>query len=63
MALQDYNPAGKFLFQVANETKSDNERFVNFKQAATLSNSGTSHLKRMSESLGINLSLNLNSTL
>ena len=62
MALQDYNSAGKFLFQVTNETKSGNERFVNFKHAATLSNSGTSHLKRMSESLGINLSLNLNST-
>jgi len=60
MTLQDYNSAGQFLLQGANETKSINERFVNFKQAATLRNSGTSHLKRMSESLGINLSLNLN---
>lgn len=60
LTLQDYNSAGQFLLQGANETKSGNERFVNFKQAATLSNSGTSHLKRMSESLGINLSLNLN---
>ena len=62
MALQDYNSAGQFMLQGTNETKSGNERFVNFKQAATLGNSGTSHLKRMSESLGINLSLNLNST-
>ena len=60
MTLQDYNSAGQFLLQGVNETKSSNERFVNFKQAATLGNSGTSHLKRMSESLGINLSLNLN---
>jgi hypothetical protein len=60
MALQDYNSAGQFLLQGANETKSGNERFVNFKHAATLGNYGTSHLKRMSESLGINLSLNLN---
>lgn len=60
MALHDYNSTGHFLLQGTNETKSNNERFVNFKQAATLGNSGTSHLKRMSESLGINLFLNLN---
>jgi hypothetical protein len=60
MTLQDYNSAGQFLLQGANETKSSNERFVNFKQAATLGNSGTSHLKRMSKSLGTNISLKLN---
>jgi len=60
MALQDYNSAGQFLLQGTNEMKSGNERFVNFKQAAALGNSGTSHLKRMSESLEINLSFNLN---
>jgi hypothetical protein len=60
MTLQDYNSAGQFLLQGANETKSSNERFVNFKQAATLGNSGTSHLKRMSKSLGTNLSLIFN---
>lgn len=60
MALQDYNSACQFLLHGANETKSGNERFVNFKQAATLGNSGTTHLKGMAKSLGINLSLNLN---
>ena len=60
MALHDYNSAGRFLQQGTNEMKSGNERFVNFKQAAALGNSGTFHLKRMSESLEINLSFNLN---
>ena len=62
IALQDYNYAGQFLLQGANEMRSGNERLVKFKQAVALGNSGTSHIKRMSESLGINLSLNTNST-
>lgn len=58
LALQDYNSAGQFLLQGANEAKKGSGGFENFQKAATLSNSGTTHLKKASESLGINLSLN-----
>ncbi len=57
MALQDYNSAGQFLLKGANEAKRGSSGFENFQKAATLRNSGIVHLKKASESLGINVSL------
>lgn len=54
-ALQDYNSAGKFLVEGANEAKSGRNGLGNFQKAAALSSSGTAHLKKASEALGINV--------
>jgi hypothetical protein len=57
-ALQESNSAGKLLLKGANEAKRGVREFENFQKAAALNNSITTHLKKVSESLGINLSLN-----
>lgn len=57
-ALQDYNYAGKFSLEGANEAKSSRSGFGSFQKAATLSSSGTAHLKKASEALQENLPLN-----
>ena len=57
MGLQDYNSAGQYLLQGANEGKSGGTGVDNFQKAAEMSSSGTAHLKKASESLGINLPL------
>lgn len=49
MALQDYNSAGQFLLQGANEAKDGSGGVEKFQKAATLSNYGTAHLKKASE--------------
>ena len=53
-ALQDFNSAGTFLLEGANEAKSGRNGLENFKKAAALSSSGTVHMKKVSEALGIN---------
>lgn len=57
-ALQDYNSAGKFLMEGANEAKSGRNGFGSFQKAAGQSSSATAHLKKASEALGIKVSLN-----
>jgi len=52
-ALEDYNSAGQFLLQGANEAKNGTGRAENFQKAGTFSNSGTAHLKNASELAGI----------
>jgi hypothetical protein len=52
-ALQDYNSAGQFLLQGANETKNGTVGADNFLKARTFRNSGTDHLKKASELAGI----------
>jgi len=52
-ALQDYNSAGQFLLQGANEAKNVTGGAENLQKARTLSDSGTDHLKRTSELAGI----------
>ncbi len=52
-ALQDYNSAGQFLLQGANEAKNGTVGAENFQQARIFRNSGTDHLKRASELAGI----------
>lgn len=52
-ALQDYNSAGQFLLQGANEAKNGTGGAETFQKARTLRNSGTAHLKRASELSGI----------
>jgi hypothetical protein len=56
--LQDYNSAGKFLLEGANEAKSGRNGFSSFQKAAASSSSGTAHLKKASEALGISVPLN-----
>lgn len=51
--LQDYNSAGQFLLQGANEVKNGTIGAENLQKARTLSDSGTDHLKRASELAGI----------
>ncbi len=53
LALQDYNSAGQFLLQGANEAKNGTVGAENFQKAITFRNSGTDHLKRASELAGI----------
>ena len=53
VALQDYNSAGQFLLQGANEAKNGTGGAENFQKAGTFSDSGTDHLKRASELAGI----------
>jgi hypothetical protein len=53
MALQDYNAAGQFLLQGANEAKNGTAGAEYFQQANISSNSGTDHLKNASELAGI----------
>jgi hypothetical protein len=53
VALQDYNSAGQFLLQEANEAKNGTIKAENFQKARTFRNSGTDHLKRASELAGI----------
>jgi hypothetical protein len=57
-ALQDYNSAGTFLLEGANEAKSGRNGFSSFQKAAASSSSGTAHLKKASEALGISVPLN-----
>lgn len=57
-ALQDYNSAGKFLLEGANEAKSGKSGLGGFQKAAALSSSGTVHLKKASETLEINIPFN-----
>lgn len=52
-ALQDYNSAGQFLLQGANEAKNGTVGAENFQKARTFRNSGTDHLKKASELAGI----------
>ncbi|WP_292378078.1 hypothetical protein [Methanosarcina sp. UBA289] len=52
-SLQDYNSAGQFLLQGANEAKNGTGGLENFQKASTFRNSGTDHLKRASELAGI----------
>ncbi|MHC1755532.1 MAG: hypothetical protein AB9861_08905 [Methanosarcina sp.] len=52
-ALEDYNSAGQFLLQGANEAKNGTGGAENFQKARTSRNSGTDHLKRASELAGI----------
>jgi len=52
-ALQDYNSAGQFLLQGANEAKNVTGGAENLQKARNLSDSGTDHLKRASELAGI----------
>jgi hypothetical protein len=56
--LQDYNSAGKFLLEGANDAKSGRNGFGSFQKAAASSSSGTDHLKKASEALGISVPLN-----
>jgi hypothetical protein len=53
IALQDYNYAGQFLLQGANEAKNSTGGAENFQKARTFRNSGTDHLKKASELAGI----------
>lgn len=53
VALQDYNSAGQFLLQGANEAKNGTVGAETFLKARTFRNSGTDHLKRASELAGI----------
>ena len=53
VALQDYNSAGQFLLQGANEAKNGTGGVENFQKARTFSDSGTAHLKKASELSGI----------
>ncbi len=52
-ALQDYNSAGQYLLQGANEAKNGTVGAENFQKAKTLSDSGTAHLEKASELAGI----------
>lgn len=52
-ALQDYNSAGQFLLQGANEAKNGTVGAEYFQKAKMARNSGTDHLKRASELAGI----------
>jgi hypothetical protein len=52
-ALQDYNSAGQFLLQGANEAKNGTVGTENFLKARTFRNSGTDHLEKASELSGI----------
>ncbi|AKB82352.1 hypothetical protein MSBR3_1774 [Methanosarcina barkeri 3] len=52
-ALQDYNSAGQFLLQGANEAKNGTVGTENFLKARAFRNSGTDHLKKASELAGI----------
>jgi hypothetical protein len=52
-ALQEYNSAGQFLLQGANEAKNGTGGAENLQKARTFRNSGTDHLKRASELSGI----------
>ena len=52
-ALQDYNSAGQFLLQGANEAKNGTVGAENLQTARTFSDSGTAHLERASELVGI----------
>jgi hypothetical protein len=54
MALQDYNSAGQFLLQGANEAKNGTGGAENLQKASTFSGSGTDHLRNASELAGIN---------
>lgn len=56
--LQDYNSAGNFLLEGSNEAKSSRSGFQSFQKAAASSRSGTAHLKKASEALGISVPLN-----
>jgi len=53
MALQDYNSAGQFLLQGANEAKNGTGGVEYFQKAKISRNSGTDHLKKASELAGI----------
>jgi len=53
LALQDYNSAGQFLLQGANEAKNGTVGAENFQKAGTLRSSGTDHLQKASELAGI----------
>lgn len=53
LALQDYNSAGHFLLQGADEAKNGIVGAENFQKAITFRNSGTDHLKKASELAGI----------
>jgi hypothetical protein len=59
MGLQDYNSSGRYLLQGATEGKSGGTGIENFQTAAQMTSSGTAHLKKASESLGINIPINL----
>lgn len=52
-ALEDYNSAGQFLLQGANEAKNGTGGTENFQKAGTFRDSGTAHLKNASELAGI----------
>ena len=52
-ALQDYNSAGQFLLQGANEAKNGTGGIENFQKARPFRNSGTGHLMNASELAGI----------
>jgi hypothetical protein len=54
-ALLDYNSAGKFLLEGIIEANSGKNGLESFQKAAALSDSGTAHLKKASEALGINV--------
>jgi hypothetical protein len=56
--LQDYYSAGTSLLEGANEAKSGKSGLQNFQAAAASSSSGTVHLKKMSEALGISVPFN-----
>lgn len=53
LALQDYNSAGQFLLQGANEAKNGTGGAENFQKARIFSDSGTDHLENASELAGI----------
>lgn len=53
LALQDYNSAGHLLLQGANEVKNVTREAENLQKARTYSDSGTYHLKKVSELAGI----------
>jgi hypothetical protein len=59
MGLQEFNSAGQYLLQGANEGKSGGTGIESFQMAAQMTSSGTAHLKKASESLGINIPINL----
>ncbi|HEX2919564.1 MAG TPA: hypothetical protein VHO50_00210 [Bacteroidales bacterium] len=52
-ALQEFNSAGQFLLQGANEAKNGTGGAENLQKARTFSDSGTAHLKKASELSGI----------
>ena len=52
-ALEDYNSAGQYLLQGANEAKNGTGGIENLQKARTLSDSGTAHLEKASELAGI----------